>query len=152
MYAKKLFCETNNIILRGASGGWRLPRLSRGSRIISYIHLSPPESCAGFTLALCWPQAQPGQVTSITEHQHKAEECHGISHHKANGKNWIHEKGRPGGDRPRGQGRTEFMRTGVPEVIVLEARAAFGTPGDIVVILKMSVNVADSYKLKIGLV
>ena len=26
-----------------------------------------------------------------------------------------------------GQGRTEFMRTGVPEVIVLEARAAFGT-------------------------
>ena len=28
---------------------------------------------------------------------------------------------------PRGQGRTEFMRTGVPEVIVLEARAAFGT-------------------------
>ena len=28
---------------------------------------------------------------------------------------------------PPGQGRTEFMRTGVPEVIVLEARAAFGT-------------------------
>ena len=28
---------------------------------------------------------------------------------------------------PRGQGRTEFMRTGVPEVIVLEARAALGT-------------------------
>ena len=65
------------------------------------------------------------------------------------------------------------MRTGVPEVIVLEARAAFGTlraserkrenislsihrliqnPGDIVVILKVSVNVADSYNLKIGLV
>ena len=65
------------------------------------------------------------------------------------------------------------MRTGVPEVIVLEARAAFGTlraserkrenillsihrliknPGDIVVILKMSVNVAYSYNLKFGLV
>ena len=64
------------------------------------------------------------------------------------------------------------MRTGVPEVIVLEA--AFGTlwaserkretyylvyilwvdknPGCIVVILKMSENVAGSYKLKIGLV
>ena len=65
------------------------------------------------------------------------------------------------------------MRTGVPEVIVLEARAAFGTlraserkrkhillsvhrliknPGGIVVILKMFVNAADSYNLKIGLV
>ena len=65
------------------------------------------------------------------------------------------------------------MRTGVPEVIVLEARAAFGTLraserkrenillsihrliqnlGDNVVILKMSVYVADSYNLKIGLV
>ena len=65
------------------------------------------------------------------------------------------------------------MRTGVPEVIVLEARAAFGTlraserkretillsihrliknPGGIVVILKMSVNVAGSYNLKVGLV
>ena len=28
---------------------------------------------------------------------------------------------------PRDQGRTELMGTGVPEVIVLEARAAFGT-------------------------
>ena len=74
---------------------------------------------------------------------------------------------------PRDQGRTELMGTGVPEVIVLEARAALGTlraserkrenillsihrlinnPGDIVVIFKMSANVADSYNLKIGLV
>ena len=29
--------------------------------------------------------------------------------------------------RPRDQGRTELMGTGVPEVIVLEARAALGT-------------------------
>ena len=51
-----------------------------------------------------------------------------MSHYKVVGKNWVHEKGRPGGaPPPRGQGRTEFMRTGVPEVIVLEARAAFGT-------------------------
>ena len=71
------------------------------------------------------------------------------------------------------QGRTELMGTGVPEVIVLEARAALGTlraserkrenillsihrliknPRDMVVILKMSVHVADSYNLKIGLV
>ena len=70
------------------------------------------------------------------------------------------------------QGRTELMGTGVPEVIVLEARAALGTlraserkrenillsihrlknPRDIVVILKMPVNVADSYNLKIDLI
>ena len=75
---------------------------------------------------------------------------------------------------PRDQGRTELMGTGVPEVIVLEARAALGTlraserkrenillsihrliekPRGIVVILKIPVkNFADSYNLKIDLV
>ena len=70
------------------------------------------------------------------------------------------------------QGRTELMGTGVPEVIVLEARAALGTlraserkrentllsilglikPVDMVVILKMSFYVADSYNLQNDLV
>ena len=70
------------------------------------------------------------------------------------------------------QGRTELMGTGVPEVIVLEARAALGIlraserkrenillsmlglikPVDMVVILKMFFYVADSYNLQNNLV